>query len=65
VDGHRKVLDTIDKELLPNVKSSELKAYLEEIRPKVEQHLQAARDAQQAIESNAGARGTSGATSSK
>jgi putative membrane protein len=39
VDGHKEVLDTINAKLLPNVKSPELKAYLEEIKPKVEQHL--------------------------
>lgn len=64
VDGHQKVLDVIDQELLPNVKSPELKAYLEELKPKVAQHLQAARDARQSLESNSGARGTSG-TSTK
>lgn len=66
VDGHRKVLDTIEKELLPNVKNPQLKAYLEEIKPKVEQHLQAARDAQQAIDASSAAQARSGsATSSK
>jgi putative membrane protein len=65
VDGHQKVLDTINNQLLPNVKSPELKAYLEEIKPKVEQHLQAARTAQQAIESSSGSKGTSGGTSMK
>jgi putative membrane protein len=60
VEGHQKVLDTINNELLPNAKSPELRAYLEEIKPKVEQHLVAARDAQQRLDSSAGARGTSG-----
>lgn len=50
VDGHRKVLEAINNELLPNVKNPDLKAYLEDIKTKVEQHLQAARDAQQALE---------------
>ncbi len=49
VDGHRKVLESIDRDLLPNVKNPELKAYIDEIRPKVEQHLQAAREAQEAL----------------
>jgi putative membrane protein len=65
VEGHQKVLDAINNDLLPSVKSPELKAYLEEIKPTVEQHLQAARDAQQAIASSSGARGTSSATSTK
>jgi putative membrane protein len=60
VEGHREVLDTINNALLPNVKSSELKAYLEEIKPKVEQHLQAARAAQQTLEASSGAQGASG-----
>lgn len=58
VEGHQAVLDTLNKELLPNVKSPELKAYLEEIKPKVEQHLEAAHKAQQAVEASSGARGT-------
>lgn len=60
VEGHQKVLATIDTELIPNAKNPELKAYLNEIKPKVEQHLQAAREAQQRLESSPGARGTSG-----
>jgi putative membrane protein len=59
IEGHQAVLDALNKELLPSVKSPELRAYLEEIKPKVEQHLAAAQKAQQAIESSAGARGTS------
>lgn len=59
VEEHKAVLDTINNELLPSVKSPELKAYLEEIKPKVEQHLEAAQKAQQAIEASSGARGTS------
>lgn len=59
VEGHQKVLATIDSELIPNAKNPDLKAYLAEIKPKVEQHLQAAREAQQRLESSSGARGTS------
>jgi putative membrane protein len=44
LEGHHKVLDAINDELLPNVKSAELKAYLEEIKPKVEMHLQSAQE---------------------
>ena len=65
VEGHKSVLDTINNDLLPNAKSPELKAYLEEIKPKVEQHLEAARKAQQAMEASSGARGTSSGTSMK
>lgn len=51
VDGHQKVLDTINDKLLPNVKSPELKAYLEEIKPRVEAHLKQAKVLQQSLDS--------------
>lgn len=51
VDGHQKVLDTINDKLLPNVKSTELKAYLEEIKPRVEDHLKRAKVLQQSFDS--------------
>jgi putative membrane protein len=47
VDGHQKVLDTINDKLLPNVKNAELKAYLDEIKPRVEQHLKEAKQLQE------------------
>jgi putative membrane protein len=47
VDAHQKVLDTINGKLLPNVKNPELKAYLDEIKPRVEQHLKEAKALQQ------------------
>jgi len=51
VDGHRKVLDTINAKLLPNVKNAELKAYLDEIKPRVEQHLKEAKRLQESYDS--------------
>lgn len=39
VDEHRKVLDTLDKELLPAAHDKQLKNYLEKIKPNVEGHL--------------------------
>ena len=51
VAGHQKVLDTINDKLLPNVKDGNLKAYLEEIKPKVEQHLKQARQLQESFDS--------------
>jgi len=51
VTGHQKVLDTINDKLLPNVKEPNLKAYLDEIKPKVEQHLQQAKQLQQSFDS--------------
>jgi putative membrane protein len=51
VDGHQKVLDTINQKLLPNVKNADLKAYLDEIKPRVEDHLKQAKEIQQNFES--------------
>jgi len=42
VQGHQKVLDAIEGKLLPNAKRADLKAYLNEIRPRVKQHLEQA-----------------------
>ncbi len=50
IDGHQQVLDAINQQLLPNAKSPELKAYLEEIKPTVEQHLKEATELQQAVD---------------
>lgn len=50
VDGHQKVLDTINDKLLPNVKNPDLKAYLEEIKPRVEEHLKQAKGLQQSFD---------------
>ena len=43
VEGHQKVLDTLNEKLLPNAKSPALKAYLQEIKPKIEAHLKEAK----------------------
>lgn len=51
VDGHQKVLDAIDQQLLPNAKNAQLKAYLEELRPQVAEHLQQAKSAQDTLAS--------------
>jgi putative membrane protein len=51
IDGHQKVLDTINDKLLPNVKSADLKAYLDEIKPRVEQHLKEAKQLQESFDS--------------
>lgn len=39
IDEHRKVRDELQDKLLPSAKDSGLKAYLEDIKPKVESHL--------------------------
>ena len=51
IDGHQKVLDTINDKLLPNVKEANLKAYLQELKPKVEEHLKQAKQLQQSLDS--------------
>ena len=51
VTGHQKVLDTINDKLLPNVKNPELKAYLEEIKPRVADHLKQAKQLQESLDS--------------
>lgn len=51
VDAHQKVLDTINDKLLPNVKNPELKAYLDEVKSRVEQHLKEARQLQHNLNS--------------
>jgi len=55
VDGHQKVLDALNQKLLPNVKNADLKAYLDEIKPKVEEHLRQAKELQRNFESKSSA----------
>lgn len=43
VDEHQTLLDTLNTRLLPSASSPELKAYLQDIKKSVEQHLEAAR----------------------
>jgi putative membrane protein len=49
IQGHQKVLDAIEKHLLPNAKREDLKAYLTELRPRVKQHLEQAERAAAAL----------------
>lgn len=51
ISGHQKVLDTINDKLLPSVKDEQLKAYLEAIKPTVEQHLERAKQLQRGFDS--------------
>jgi putative membrane protein len=55
VDGHQKVLDAINQKLLPNVKNADLKAYLDEIKPRVEEHLKQAKELQESFDSKSSA----------
>lgn len=49
VKQHQQVLDTIDQKLLPQVKNADLKAMLDQIRPKIEHHLKMAQDIQSSL----------------
>jgi putative membrane protein len=49
IEQHQKVLNTIDQQLMPSAKNPQLRSHLQSMRPTIEQHLQAARDAQQAM----------------
>ena len=46
VREHQAVLDTIDGKLMPNVKDSDVKSYLADVRPKIEAHLKHAQKLQ-------------------
>jgi putative membrane protein len=49
VRAHRAVLDSIDRELLPSAKSTEVKDLLQTVRPKIEGHLREAQDIQKGL----------------
>jgi putative membrane protein len=49
VEQHQKALDMMDRQLLPSAEKSELRAQLQKMRPVVEQHLTAARQALQSL----------------
>lgn len=49
IDMHKKVLASIDNELLPNAQNPELKAMLEKTRPVVEEHLTHAQHLQESM----------------
>jgi putative membrane protein len=60
VEGHQKALDTI-QQLRQSAQSPELRTYLDKLTPQVEQHLEQARTAQQALQASGDRSGT-GAT---
>ena len=49
VNAHTQVLESIDKQLMPNVQNADLKAELERARPKVEAHLGHAKEIQTSL----------------
>ena len=46
VREHQSVLDLIDRQLLPNATSTEVKEMLKEVRPKIASHLKEAQEIQ-------------------
>jgi putative membrane protein len=49
IEQHQRVLDALDQRLLPSARDPQLRAHLQSMRPIIQQHLQAARDAQHAL----------------
>jgi putative membrane protein len=49
VKEHQAVLDLIEKQLMPNAQSAELKSLLQSLKPKIEGHLREAQDIQKAL----------------
>jgi len=58
VADHQMVLDTLDRELIPNVQNPELKKSLQEQRTRVEQHLSQALEIQKMLMTPSGATGS-------
>jgi putative membrane protein len=54
VEAHQKALSTIQNDLRPNARHPKLQAYLDELAPRVSQHLEEARATQQALERSGG-----------
>lgn len=55
VEAHQKVLELLDKTLIPSTKDPELLALLQKMRPKVEAHLAEAREIDKVFDADAGA----------
>ena len=49
IEGHQKVLDVFDKDLLPNAKAEDLKKFLTDTRATVDKHLTHAKEVQAAL----------------
>lgn len=49
VKQHQQLLDMIDHKFLPNVKSADLKGFLQTLRPKVDTHLKEAKEIQKSL----------------
>lgn len=60
VEAHQKVLELLDKTLIPSTKDPELLALLQKMRPKVEAHLTEAREIDKVFDADAGANRSGG-----
>lgn len=49
IELHKKVIDTVDKQLLPNVKNQELKEMLVNVRPSLVSHLEHAQKIKESL----------------
>jgi putative membrane protein len=49
IEAHRKVLNALDTELIPNAVNPELKSQLQSLRPRVQSHLQQAQSIRQTL----------------
>jgi putative membrane protein len=65
VEAHQKALDAIQKQLQPSAKSPELRSYLQELMPKVAQHLEQAKTAQQSLQASGQTSGPPSASGSQ
>ena len=65
VNEHQKLLDALNDKLIPNVKNPDLKAYLNQILPHVNRHLQEAQELQRTVSSKAPASGKAANSSEK
>ncbi|MBA4141970.1 MAG: DUF4142 domain-containing protein [Nitrosospira sp.] len=52
IELHRKVIDVVDKKLLPSAKNEELKAMLKQVRPSLVSHLEHAQKVQGMLTGN-------------
>jgi putative membrane protein len=66
VADHQMVLDSLDRDFIPNTQNADLKKSLQDFRPKVEQHLNQALELQKMLmtSSSSGSKSTTGSGSS-
>jgi len=64
VADHQMVLDSLDRDFIPNAQNAELKKSLSDFRPKVESHLNQALELQKALMSSGSSKSSSGGSKS-